>query len=45
MMKAMDSARGHGAKRSDTPGCREDLHRRHRAEDTVSYFDISAVRY
>ncbi len=45
MMKAMDSALWLGANRSDTSRYREDLQRRHRAEDALSCFEISAPMY
>ena len=45
MKKAMDSARGQGANRSDTRRYREDLQRRHRVEDALSCFEISVSAY
>ncbi len=45
MMKAMDSALWPGANRSDTSWYREDLQQRHRAEDALSFFEISAPVY
>jgi hypothetical protein len=45
MKKAMDSARGQGANRSDALWHREDLQRRHRVEDALSCFEISVLVY
>ena len=45
MTKAMDSARGQDASRSDTSWYREDLQRRHRGEDALSCFEISVPAY
>jgi hypothetical protein len=45
MMKAMDSGRGQGAKRSDTSWYHEHLQRRHRHEDALSCSDISGLAY
>jgi hypothetical protein len=45
MTKAMHSARGLGANRSDTFWYREDLQRRHRVEGALSCFEISVLAY
>jgi hypothetical protein len=45
MKKAMDSARGQGANRSDALWHREDLQPRHRAEDALSCFETSVSAY
>jgi hypothetical protein len=45
MMKAMDSGRGQGAKRSDTRRYREHLQCGHRPEDALSCFEISVSEY
>ncbi len=45
MMKAMDSGRGQGAKRSDTSLYREHLQRRHRPEDALSCFETAGLAY
>ena len=45
MMKAMDSGRGQGAKRSDTPWYREHLPRGHRPEGALSWSGIFGLVY
>jgi hypothetical protein len=45
MTKAMDSARGQGANRSDASWHREDLQRGHRAEDALSCSEISVLAH
>jgi hypothetical protein len=45
MMKAMDSAVGLGANRSDTGRYREDLQRRHTVEDALSCFEIPVSQH
>jgi hypothetical protein len=44
-MKAMDSARGQGANRSNAQWHCEDAQRRHRVEDALSCFEISVSQY
>jgi hypothetical protein len=45
MMKAMDSGRGQGAKRSDPKRYREHLQRGHRPEGALSCFDIFGLAH